>query len=134
MEQRIVDVVNATLTSKGCQPAPESADVCLAVHIPTREAPTWETLYSGFGGRWGWHFGSGFGTAITTDHPYEPGGLIVDTFDGQSGQLVWRGVATEALSENPDKDPKKFEHMYGVTRRVHAVIGFRSQDRPFESR
>lgn len=109
MEQRIVDAVNATLTSKGWQPVPEGGDVCIALHMTTREEHTLETLYSGFGGRRAWHFGSGFGTAIRTDHPYQVGGLLVDMFDGQSGQLIWRGVATEALSENPDKDTKKLE-------------------------
>jgi hypothetical protein len=30
-------------------------------------------------------------------------------FDGQTRQLIWRGVATATLPEKPDKDTKKLE-------------------------
>jgi len=32
---------------------------------------------------------------------------VVDLFDSHTKQLIWRGVATETLSEKPDKDTKK---------------------------
>jgi hypothetical protein len=32
---------------------------------------------------------------------------VVDLFDTRSKQLVWRGVATDTLSEKPDKNVKK---------------------------
>jgi uncharacterized protein DUF4136 len=109
MEQRVIDAVNAALAAKGLQLVPEGGDIAIAVHLATREGHTLETFYSGFGGGWGWRFGGGFGTAITTAHPYEVGTLIVDMFDGRTKQLIWRGVATESLSEKPDKDTKKLD-------------------------
>ncbi|MFY9731100.1 MAG: DUF4136 domain-containing protein [Candidatus Acidiferrales bacterium] len=109
MDQRIIDSVNAALTSKGWQFVPEGGDVGIAAHVATREDHTLETFYTGFGGGWGWHFGTGFGTALTTDHAYEVGTIIIDMFDSRTKQLVWRGLATEALSEKPEKDTKKVE-------------------------
>jgi len=33
----------------------------------------------------------------------------VDLFDANSKEVVWRGVATETLSDNPEKNAKKLE-------------------------
>jgi hypothetical protein len=33
---------------------------------------------------------------------------MVDAFDGNSKQLVWRGIATDTLAGNPEKNEKKF--------------------------
>jgi hypothetical protein len=108
MEPRLVDAVNAALTAKGWQMVTEGADVGLVAHVATRERHTLETFYDGFGGGWGWHhWGLGFGEAYTTEQPYEVGTLVVDMFDTHTKHLIWRGVATDTLSEKPDKDTKK---------------------------
>ena len=111
MEQRIIDAVDAALTAKGLQQVSEGADLGIAVHAATREQHSIETFYDGFGGGWGWHRwgGLGVGEAITTEHPYTVGTIVVDLFDGRTKQLVWRGVATDTLAEKPEKDTKKIE-------------------------
>jgi hypothetical protein len=108
MEPRLVDAVNAALTSKGWQLVDAGADVGIDAHVATRERHALETLYSGFGPGWGWHYWGG-GTAFTTVAPYEVGTLVVDLFDVHTKQLIWRGVATDTLSEKPQKDTKKLE-------------------------
>jgi hypothetical protein len=37
------------------------------------------------------------------------GTLVVDIFDHQTKKLVWRSVATNSLSGDPDKNAKKLE-------------------------
>ena len=108
MDQHIMDAVNAQLTAKGWRYVTEGGDVGVVAHVATREEHSLETFYDGFGGGWGWrHWGGGFGEAITMDHPLEVGTLVVDLFDTRTKQLIWRGEATESLSEKPDKDVKK---------------------------
>ena len=55
----------------------------------TQDHQTLNTYYDGFGG--GWRWGGGFGDATTTVDHYKVGTLVVDLFDAQTKQLVWRG-------------------------------------------
>jgi hypothetical protein len=109
MEPRLVNAVNTALTSKGWQLVETNADVGIVAHVATRERHTLETFYTGFGAGWGWHRWGGTGTAFTTVEPYEIGTLVVDLFDARTKQLIWRGVATDTLSEKPQKETKKLE-------------------------
>jgi hypothetical protein len=108
MEQRIIDAISAALVAKGWQQVTEGADVGVMAHVATKREYNLETFYSGFGGGWGWrHWGGGFGEAITTPETYMVGTLVVDLFDGRTRQLIWRGFATDTLSDKPQKDTEK---------------------------
>jgi Domain of unknown function (DUF4136) len=109
MDQRAVNAINEALVAKGWREAQDNADVAVSAHFATREQHNLETFYDGFGGGWGWRFGPGFGTAITTEQPYEVGTVVVDLFDAHTKQLIWRGVATDTLSDKANKDTKKLE-------------------------
>ncbi len=39
--------------------------------------------------------------------PVPVGMLVVDILDGKDKQLIWRGIATDTLSDNPEKNEKK---------------------------
>src|ERR1700721_1674838 len=54
MDQRIIDSVNAALTSKGWQSVPEGGDVGIAAHVATRETRPWKPFCAGFGGAGAW--------------------------------------------------------------------------------
>jgi hypothetical protein len=47
------------------------------------------------------------GTSTTTVDEYTVGTLVVDIFDAKSKQLVYRGTATDELSNKPEKNAKK---------------------------
>jgi hypothetical protein len=56
-------------------------------------------------------FVGGFdGTATTTVLDTPEGTLLVDIFDSQTKHLVWRGIATDTLSGDPEKNVKKLQH------------------------
>jgi hypothetical protein len=38
------------------------------------------------------------------------GHLVVDLFDSQSKELIWRGISSAELSNNPDKNRKKLDN------------------------
>jgi hypothetical protein len=103
---RIKSAVNAALTSKGWTEAPSGGDVSIIAIQTTQEQQTLNTFYDGFGGGWGWRRfgGGGFGDATTTTETYQVGTLVIDLFDTKTKQLIWRGTASDTLSNNSNKN------------------------------
>ena len=77
----------------------------------TRDQKTLDTFYDGFGGGWGWRRfgGGGFGEATTTSDTYKVGTVVIDLFDARTKQLIWRGAASDTLSDNSDKNIKNLD-------------------------
>ena len=107
LKQRIIDDVTAQLRAKGWQPVSQGADIAVAAHMATQTEKTLNTFYDGFGG--GWRWGGRFGSATTTVNTYEEGTLIVDLFDAKTKEAVWRGTATQEVSNNPEKQSKNID-------------------------
>ena len=108
---RIRQAVDQQLSAKGMTRQDSGANVSLAAIGRVRTEQTYNTFYDGLGGGWGWR---GFGgmntaTATTTVDETPVGTLTVDMFDTGSKKLVWRGTATETLSQKPEKNSKKLE-------------------------
>ena len=110
-EERIQNDVNRTLQAKGWQMVSSGGDAGVSAFGSTQEQPTMNTFYDGLGGGWGWRGfgGGGFGEATTTTTETPIGTLVVDIFDTQSKGLIWRAVATDTLSGDPEKNAKKLE-------------------------
>jgi Domain of unknown function (DUF4136) len=120
---RIKDAVNAALAAKGWTQVPSGGQVAIIAMETTKNQQTLNTFYDGFGGGWGWRrFGGGgmggFGDATTTTENYKVGTLVVDLFDAHSKNLIWRGSASDTLSDKSEKNiknsdkgvEKMFEH------------------------
>jgi hypothetical protein len=105
-EKRVTGEIEAELIEKGWTKAEEAqANAVVILHGATQQKKDLNTFYSGYGGwRWG-----GMGTAQTTVSEYTVGTLVVDIFDAKSKQLVFRGTATDELSDKPEKNVKKVE-------------------------
>ena len=108
---RIKAAVNAALAAKGWTQIDSGGDVCIIAVEITQNQQTLNTFYDGFGGGWGWRRfgGGGFGEATTTTETYKVGTVVVDLFDHKTKQLVWRGSASDTLSNNSDKNIKKLD-------------------------
>lgn len=105
-EQRIRDDVNRELQAKGWQVVPEGGTVTLTAVGVRRNQLGYQTFYDSFGPGWRWR-GWGGSTAITTVERVPVGTVIVDIYDSSSKQLIWRGLAQDTLSDNPEKNTKK---------------------------
>jgi Domain of unknown function (DUF4136) len=105
---RIENAVNAALAAKGWTKVNSGGDVSIVAMEMTRNQQTLNTFYDGFGGGWGWRRfdGGGFGEATTTTDTYKVGTVVVDLFDTQTKQLIWRGSSSDTLSNNSDKNIK----------------------------
>jgi len=108
---RIKDAVNASLVAKGWTQVASGGQVAIVAIEMTKNQQTLNTFYDGFGGGWGWRRfgGGGFGDSTTTTENYKVGTLVVDLFDANSKKVIWRGSASDTLSDKSEKNIKNLD-------------------------
>src|SRR5262245_35278505 len=109
-EKRVLTEIQDSLKEKGWAPSTDEgkADALVIIHGATEVKKSLNTFYSGGYGGYGWYgWGGGGGTASTTVSEYTVGTLVVDIFDAKNKQLVYRGIASDELSDKPEKNQKK---------------------------
>ena len=111
--KRVVGEVEETLLAKGWTKAPAaSADALVVLHGANEKQKSLNTFYSGGGGYGGYRYGGwggGMSSSQTTVHEYTVGTLVVDIFDPKTKNLLFRGTATDELSDKAEKNQKKVE-------------------------
>jgi hypothetical protein len=108
-EKRVAAEFEQALTGKGWTKTDEAkADAIVVLHGATQVKKDLNTFYSGGMGGYGWRgMGAMGGTAQTTVSEYTVGTLVVDIFNAKSKQLMFRGTASDELSDKPEKNAKK---------------------------
>jgi Domain of unknown function (DUF4136) len=104
-QQRAKEDIVRELTAKGWTEAPEGAspDAVVVIHGATQQQKSLDTWYSG--GGWGW----GPGMSNTTVNTINVGTMQVDIFDAKTKKMVFRGTASDDISDKPDKNAKKID-------------------------
>ena len=112
-EKRVLDEITSALTEKGWKSVDANPDALVLLHGATEKQKSLNTFYSGGGyggyGYRGWGGMGGMGTATTTTSEYLVGTLVVDIFDAKTKGLMFRGTATDELSDKPEKNAKKLQ-------------------------
>jgi hypothetical protein len=118
-EQRLRDILTRTLTSHGLQLVPEGGDLAITAIGSRKNQQEYNSFYEGLGGGgFGWRgrgfggFGGGFGNEGITNTQViniPVGTLVIDMYDGPKHQLLFRGIASDTLSGNEEKNSKKLE-------------------------
>src|ERR1700732_167410 len=110
-DDRIKDAVDAQLAAKGWTQVQSGGDVAILAIKASKTQRTLQTFYDGFGGGWGWRRfgGEGFGDATTTEQDYKEGTLVIDLYDAEPKQLIWRGSAQDTLSDKATQNEKKLD-------------------------
>jgi hypothetical protein len=114
-EKRVVDEFTETLTQKGWKVAEDAkADAIVVLHGATEKKRSLNTFYSGGGyggyGYRGWGgAGMGMGTATTTETEYAVATLVVDIFNAKTKALLFRGTASDEISDKVEKNVKKLD-------------------------
>jgi hypothetical protein len=106
MKQRIIGFINIQIANKDFKMVPAGGDLGIAAHAATHEEKTLETFYSGLPG---WRWRGGWGGEWTTVETYEVGTLVVDLFDNNTQQVIWRGVASDTITDNPEKNTRDLQ-------------------------
>src|SRR5258707_10775726 len=107
MVDRIKDAVNSALAAKGWTQVASGGDVAVVAVEMTQNQQSLNTFYNNFGG--GRRWGGGFGNSTTTVDNYKVGTLVVDLFDANTKNIVWRGSSSDTLSDKSDKNIKNLD-------------------------
>lgn len=101
-------------TSRNLKKGGEDADMAITLYLVLEEktSTTAYTNYYGMGGRYGrygrgaWGWGNGYATTSYNEYDYIKGTLVMDVYDNKTNQLIWQGVASGSVKENPKKRDK----------------------------
>lgn len=102
MDQRIVAAIEEQLAARGLQKTESGGNLLVTYSAGVRRETS--AVVTGMGG---WRMGGGMGRVDPVTE--NKGTLVVDLADAQTKSLIWRGTATDTLSDNPDKNSKKIE-------------------------
>jgi len=111
MDKRIVEGIAANLTTKGLAKVESNPDVYVSYHGSVSEEVSIDTNNWGYGYGAGWRWGGYYGPTSTSTQvrKYERGTLVVDIWDAKKNQLVWRGIASDTISDKPEKNEQKIK-------------------------
>ena len=103
--QSAQQAIESQLNAKGLRKVQESENPDLVV--VTGSGMKQQTSYNAWG-TGGWRVGGG-GMASVTPETTNVGTLVVDIYDANGKQMVWRGISQGALSNKGEKNEKKME-------------------------
>jgi len=98
-QKRIADAITSQLTSKGWQAVTSDPDLLVYTHGIRSTQTQWNATSMGGWGYRGWG-GMGGGMATATETKIPVGTLVVDLVNPKTKELVWRGTASDQVSES----------------------------------
>jgi hypothetical protein len=102
MDQRIVRAIDAQMAQKGFQQVENNPDVQVTYGTGLQRQRS--ATATGMGRL---RMGGGMGTI--NENISNAGTLVVDISNAHTKQLLWRGTATDTLSDKPDKNSEKIQ-------------------------
>ena len=104
--RRIESGLSDALAGRGLKRVESGGDVWLVAHGRLSKQTQINTYNTGWGYGYGW-YGGGMGMQTSTVSEIPVGTLIVDLVDGTKKELVWRGKATDTLSESASPEDRE---------------------------
>jgi hypothetical protein len=117
-KDRIENAFGAEFSKRGLEYVEKGGDmiVVLFIVVEQKTETTARTTsmggyyggYYGYGPGYGWGPGWGEGMSSTTidEYDYQVGTLVVDVFDAKEERLIWEGIGTKTVDENPQTRDK----------------------------
>jgi hypothetical protein len=88
--------------------------VVLFIVVEQKTQQSASTTHHGGGGYYGGYYGHGpgygwgpsYSTTTVSEYDYQVGTLVCDVFDAKSKTLIWEGIGTKTVDENPNNRDK----------------------------
>lgn len=125
----IKNSIEYELTGGGYIEDPKDPDVYVIYHTDPKESVQIMSQAYGYsyGAGWGWdpYWGGTMVTGSTQVNSYRKGCLIIDIWDARTKLAVWRGTATDVMSQDPEKALKQLDK--AITKIVEKYRSMRDQ-------
>jgi hypothetical protein len=121
MDGRVQGLIRQHLLAQGLKEVKKNPDLIVSYDASTKENHVLNTVGMGpgmgpgmglgwrrFGGV-GMGVGMGGGMATTTVTTFTEGTLVIDAYTVNPKTMVWRGIAEESISDNPEKTTRNIE-------------------------
>jgi len=107
-DQRITDGVDKQLAAKGLKKVDSNPDLWVVYSNTLKDQKQVVGTGYNMGGGWGWGWGWGSGISTVDYNTYitKQGTLVVELASANNHMLMWRGSATDTISDNSDKNIK----------------------------
>jgi len=101
--QRIVDAVDKQLQAKGLTKVGSNPDMWVVYSNSIKDEKSVAGAGYGLGPTWGWG-NSGANPAVQNTFVFKVGTLVVELADTKDKQLLWRGMVSDTINDNTDKN------------------------------
>ena len=114
-KERVEQAFAAEFAKRGMTYKESDADVAISLFIVVdqKTSTTAYTNHYGMGGYGGYYYGPGWGwggghsTTTYNEYDYLVGTLVCDVFDESTKKLVWQGVGSGTVDDNPNSREKR---------------------------
>ena len=133
LHRRVVGTLRSSTTEGGLEEVASDPDIFVAYYTADqgnlRLVLTDLEYTYGPDASLGSYLEGGVGTRNLENFSFREGSLIIDAWDAKEKKLVWRGIATAALSrKNPDKNDKKLDRaLEKIMKRWDEMYGAKAQ-------
>jgi hypothetical protein len=109
-DQRIIDAVDKQLQAKGLTKVDSNPDMWVVYSNSIHDQK--EVVGTGYnmGPYWGWGYWGGPTTTTYNTWVTRIGTLVVELSDAKQHELLWRGSATDTISDNSTKNIKTLDN------------------------
>lgn len=107
---RIVDAIDKELQAKGLTKVDSNPDLWVVYSNSIHDQKQVVGTGYGFGPQWGWGYWGTPGTVTYNTYVTKHGTLVVEIADAKGKDLLWRGSATNTISDNTNKNIKNLNN------------------------
>ncbi|HTV65876.1 MAG TPA: DUF4136 domain-containing protein, partial [Bryocella sp.] len=106
---RIISAIDQQLQAKGLTKVDSNPDLWVVYSNSIHDQKETVGTNYGFGPYWGWGWWGPPTQTVYNTYVSRQGTLVVDIADAKNKQLLWRGDATDTISDNSDKNIKNLD-------------------------
>lgn len=132
-KKRIEDAFANEFYKRGMTYVKEGGDLVVTLFIVLEQKTEQQATTSSMGGRYGgyyggyygygpgWGWGGGYSTTTVREYDYVVGTLVCDVFDKANEKLIWEGVASGTVDEDPNSRDKNIPKVVNYMMRKYPV-------------